>query len=240
MLRLFERASCYARRVIFAWRFPVSPALQRQLDEVAQACPSPRGGGSSAEKRRVMASLIVRHRLRRSVEIGVFAGSSLFAQALAMRFTGGVALGIDPWSPQAAEQRENLERIHADLPENWHHVMDWEALHQSVIECLRRHGLSAHCRLIPQRSQDAIELLQRDAEPVDFLHIDGNHDREQCTADIEGYLPMVRRGGFVVIDDVAWESIWPLYCALRARHAVVYEAHRAGEVRPSWAVLRVR
>jgi len=69
-------------------------------------------------------------------------------------------------------------------------------------------------------SADAAKLI----EPgIGLLHIDGNHDYAKLRSDIEKYLPKLKPGGYLIVDDIAWPSIRPQYEELKKRMAVVYE-----------------
>lgn len=51
-------------------------------------------------------------------------------------------------------------------------------------------------------TQESIEMA-RDLAPLDVLYIDGGHSYETTRSDILNYSPLVRPGGFLVIDDCA-------------------------------------
>ena len=44
-------------------------------------------------------------------------------------------------------------------------------------------------------------------ESIDVLHIDGNHDEEYVTKDIQFYLPLVKKGGYIIMDDITWPGV---------------------------------
>jgi hypothetical protein len=41
---------------------------------------------------------------------------------------------------------------------------------------------------------------------IDLLHIDGNHSEKASMRDVELWLPRVPSGGFVVFDDINWDT----------------------------------
>ena len=60
-------------------------------------------GWTTQEKAEVLAGLVIDKKPQQLVEVGVFGGRSVFAQAFALRENGmGVIWGIDPWSLDAA------------------------------------------------------------------------------------------------------------------------------------------
>jgi predicted O-methyltransferase YrrM len=51
-------------------------------------------------------------------------------------------------------------------------------------------------------SWDASRLLP----DVDMVHIDANHAEWPSTSDVVNWLPKLKVGGYIVMDDVNWES----------------------------------
>jgi predicted O-methyltransferase YrrM len=215
-------------------RFPLPDELEARLEQIRSESQTRKGGGSSKRKQRVLASLIVSRNYQRSVEIGVFAGSSLYPQAVAMQKTGGLALGIDPWSAGEAEQKDNLERIVPELGENWAATFDWDGLYREVAQRLEGYGLAKHCRLLRMPSNRASDQVEG---PLDLVHIDGNHDYVRCADDLARWLPKLRAGGVLVLDDTSWDTIHPQYLELQQRMRLLYEEPIDGSPRPEWAVL---
>jgi predicted O-methyltransferase YrrM len=39
-----------------------------------------------------------------------------------------------------------------------------------------------------------------------LLHIDGNHSEEASTSDVDLFMPLVKPGGVVFMDDLNWDS----------------------------------
>lgn len=48
--------------------------------------------------------------------------------------------------------------------------------------------------IVPLKSDWACKII---TDQFDFVFIDGDHSYEQCKKDIENYLPLVKRGGFI-------------------------------------------
>lgn len=58
--------------------------------------------------------------------------------------------------------------------------------------------------LIKGRSQDPVVMIEAkmaSGRGYDMIYIDGNHSTEVVTADILNYLPMLKVGGFLIMDD---------------------------------------
>jgi predicted O-methyltransferase YrrM len=222
------------RRRAFRRQFPLPADVEAAIERIQAETPPRPGGGCPPRKQRILAHLIVARHLKRAVEIGVFAGGSLFPQAVAMRHTGGQITGIDPWSEAEAEQKDNLDRILPALGEGWARRVDWDGLYREVGERIERYGLSRHCVLMRMPSRRASSAMEG---PLDLLHVDGNHDYVRCADDLARWLPKVRSGGLLVLDDTAWDTIHPQYLELKERLRVVHEEPAPGSPRPEWAVL---
>jgi predicted O-methyltransferase YrrM len=242
--RVFRAAAPRAARTLVARirlpravqdRWPVPATVARQIAAFNATCNRLPGGWCPVDKQFLLAHLIAANRLSSAVEIGVFQGGSLLPMAAAMATTGGIATGIDPYSSDCAVEHDNAERVTAVLGNEWHHRVDWDGLWARVNQAVADAGLTSHARLIRKPSSAAVHDV---ADGIDLLHIDGNHDADAVAADIAAYVPKVRPGGFVVVDDTAWDTIHPQYEALKRSRTVVYEAWTAGDPRPSWGVLQ--
>lgn len=188
--------------------------LRREVREVLRNVQADFGGGCSFSKAFLIAELIRRYDLRTTVDIGVYRGRSLFPQAVAHRsYTHGVVYGIDPWSPLEARQSENLA-LKREL-EAWLEQVDFQAIRQEVATFVDAWHLQDHCVLLAQTSKDAATHFWRNGTYFDLVHIDGNHDSKKVLDDVRLYVPRLRDGGFVILDDVSWESVRPAYEELR-------------------------
>jgi hypothetical protein len=217
--------------------------LRRDLEAVSAEIPVDDGGGASLLKVFLLAELIVAGELTRVVEIGVYRGRLFLPLGRLMARLGrGEMVGIDPYSAAAAVQRDvELEAI--DLVQ-WPSTIDWEAMHREVSDGMARWQMGASARLIRQRGEESADLFA--STPIDLLHVDGNHDREAVSRDVELYLPHLRDGGYLVMDDIAWPSVRPVYEHLKRQHELVFELVEKGLYlcprggANDFAVLRVR
>lgn len=197
----------------------LDPRLRTDLEQVSASIPVDDGGGSSPLKVLLLAQLIVAEDLSRIVEIGVYRGRLMLPLARVLWWLGrGEMVGIDPYSAEAAVQRD-VEREGIDLVA-WPSTIDWDGLHREVEEAIARLELGERARLVRKRSEEAAEEFA--AQPIDMLHVDGNHDEVAVRRDLELYLPHVRPGGLLVMDDIAWPSVRPVYEELAHRHEVVF------------------
>lgn len=221
----------------------LDPELRRELAEVSRSVPSDDGGGSSLLKVLLLAELIVSEQLERIVEIGVYRGRLMLPLGRLMAWLGrGEMVGIDPYSAAAAVQQD-VEREGIDLVE-WPNTVDWEGVHREVADAIARLGLEGYARLVRKRAEDAAPGFS--GAPIDMLHVDGNHDRAVVARDVELYLPYLKDGGYLVMDDIAWPSVRPVYERLLQEHELVFSLIESGvflwpeEGANEFAVLRVR
>ncbi|HEX2071346.1 MAG TPA: class I SAM-dependent methyltransferase [Thermoleophilaceae bacterium] len=197
-------------------------ALREELSELNATIPVDEGGGASALKVLVIADAIAANDLERVVEIGVYRGRLLLPLGLLMRRLGrGEAIGIDPYSATAAAQSDPHGRS-IDLAA-WAAGVDWNGIHEDVLMRIEALGLDRHCRIVRKRSEEAAPDFS--AASIDVLHVDGNHDRAAVERDVALYLPKVRPGGFVVMDDAAWPSIRPVCARLADEHQMVLQLY---------------
>lgn len=161
------------------------------------------GGGCPVDKALYMAKLIVDHGMNRTVEIGVYRGRSLIPQALAHKRTGGMVIGIDPYERAAAHEDDVAPAIKG-LVKYWLDTTNFDDVFSELSVRLERLDLTRHARLLRMNSAEARKEVQ---SPIDMLHIDGNHDSRFVLEDIENYLPIVRPGGFIIMDDIDWPSV---------------------------------
>ena len=121
------------------------------------------------------------------VEIGSSRGRSTIAAAHALlaRANGGTLYAIDPQDDDRFQQlRTNLSSV----------------------------GVESVVRLIRATSREARK--QFGAEPLDLIFIDGSHEYEDVRDDLRDWLPLVRPGGIVAVNDPFW---WGVGRALRER-----------------------
>jgi predicted O-methyltransferase YrrM len=121
------------------------------------------------------------------VEIGSFRGRSTIAagHALLERAEGGTLYAIDP------QDDERFQELRSNVAGA---------------------GVESVVRLIRATSREARK--QFGAEPVDLIFIDGSHEYEDVRDDLNDWLPLVRSGGIVAVNDPFW---WGVGRALQER-----------------------
>lgn len=132
------------------------------------------------------------------VELGVFGGRSLIAQAMALRELGhGVVYGVDPWKVEAALEGEN------DANRKWwSQDVPLDLVHQKAMNAVWENQLDEWAVVIRAASQHVAQLFPK----IDMLFIDANHSEVASTRDVTLYLPKVSSGGIVIMDDTDWPT----------------------------------
>lgn len=179
---------------------------------IANVMPSMQGW-CSTEKATALAEVILEQRPLVTVEIGVFAGRSLLAMALAMHENGfGQAIGIDPWSATASISGFEGTEDTAKQNREWWAKVDHLAIHRECIQYMKALNVERYVKLVKATSAEAkwgfdiAFAVNRNQPFIDVLHIDGNHSEEHALYDADNYVPLVAPGGIVIFDDLNWET----------------------------------
>lgn len=80
----------------------------------------------------------------------------------------------------------------------------WESDYKNDIKHLHDiHGISNNYTIIPHdsTSQQALNAVEPLIGKVDLVYIDGGHTYDVVKQDLQNYIPLVKPGGFLVIDD---------------------------------------
>jgi hypothetical protein len=196
--------------------------LRRQVSDALSGIPIDFGGGCSVSKGYLMAWLIRKYQITTSVDIGVYRGRSLVPQAIAHRaFTGGKVYGVDPWLNAEARETDNAPL--RDAIDVFIDTTDLPAIYEEVNTLTRTLKLDENSKLIREKSCDAIRQFERDSVRFGLIHIDGNHDSDRVMSDVALYLSRLCPRGFVVMDDVSWDSVRSAYEVVSRRLDKVYQ-----------------
>lgn len=158
-------------------------------------------GWCSINKARKIDELIKKHNPDVCVEIGVFAGRSLFAMGFSLRdnHPNGVAYGIDPWDKDAVLEGEMDEK-----DREWWSKIDQEGFYNYTLDHLKQYELEKNVQILRGSSEDFIEQFKD--IPIELLHIDGNHTEVASVRDVSLYVPLVPAGCPIIMDDVNWPT----------------------------------
>ncbi|MBC3880290.1 class I SAM-dependent methyltransferase [Undibacterium sp. LX40W] len=147
------------------------------------------------------------------IEIGSLVGRSVAVMCfLARRFELGKVLAIDPWQLHASIQKDSPVTAGVDLPGEW----DYRMLPQDFCVNTLPVGLG-YLNYYQAESVDAFNVYceQKQITSAEFgvtnyegkisvIHIDGNHDFEKVKLDCELWVPLIKPGGCLILDDYFW------------------------------------
>lgn len=152
-------------------------------------------GWCSHSKASILIDIIQKIQPATIVEIGVWGGKSLIPMAYALKQRGkGKIYGIDPWSNAASI----VGVMNEDNLAYWS-VVDHEEVYSALLKDLHRFELLEQVELIRDTSANADPIFD-----IDLLHIDGNHSDITSYLDVTKWAPLVRKGGWIVVDDISW------------------------------------
>lgn len=152
-------------------------------------------GWCSHQKASILVDLIKKTRPAKIVEIGVWAGKSLIPMAFTLKTLGsGKIYGIDPW-----KNTESMVGVQSEANLAYWQQVDHEAVYNGLKARIEEFGLQDQVELIRNASADAPEIAD-----IDLLHIDGNHSEVTSILDVTKWAPLVRPGGWIIVDDISW------------------------------------
>lgn len=174
-------------------------SLPKHIQEAVEHYLAHMEGWTEPERGCEMAEKILETKAQVCVDIGVFAGRSTIAMGFASRELGNsMVYGIDNWNPgSAADNDDQKEGV-----EWWEKKSNLETIHQLCMRSIWDHRLEPWVTIIRAKSEHVHQLFPR----IDFLNIDGGHSEATSCRDVFLYLPKVRKGAYVFMDDTGWPS----------------------------------
>jgi hypothetical protein len=126
--------------------------------------------------------------------------------AEALQTTNGKVLGIDPYTIESFKN-DIPDKSVSDLIYNvlFKEQSVLDNIHLRLTKIIDENNLNDLINLIRDKSENYHTNI--DNESIDVLHIDGNHDEEFVTKDILLYLPLVKKGGYILMDDTTWVGV---------------------------------
>ena len=159
-------------------------------------------GWCSSEKALHFIDLVLELRPSLCVEIGVFSGASLYPVAAALQLlNAGTVIAIDPWDKIECIRHLNPDRDKTDL--KWWAHQNMDHVYFGFLNVLRQFELEKTCVIFRSTSKKAAPAIGQ----IDILHIDGNHYEKTALEDVALYLPKVRSGGYIWMNDATWPSL---------------------------------
>jgi hypothetical protein len=120
----------------------------------------------------------------RIVEVGTYMGGSAWLIVLMTHLRGCHTYCVDSWT---------------DSTDIHHSLAEWEAVYQCFLRNVQDLYFSRHLTILRCRSIDAARSF--DNESVGLVFIDGNHDCNSVSADIEAWWPKLRPKGIMLGHD---------------------------------------
>jgi predicted O-methyltransferase YrrM len=174
-------------------------------DHVCTVLPSLQGW-CSKEKAINFIDLVLKVKPKVCVEIGVFGGSSLFPVASALKFREeGVVIGIDPWDKLECIRNLSLKEDEKHL--DWWSKIPMDSVYQSYLSMLKRYELEKYCKTIKKTA----EKTAHEIHEIDILYMDAIYSEKKAEEILNLYLPKVRSGGYVWLNDALGEKSFSSY-----------------------------
>lgn len=153
-------------------------------------------GWCSKFKAGILVDLVLMLKPQNVLEIGVFGGKSLVPMGIACKANKtGTVFGIDPWAAVNSIEGMDGENL------RWWGTIDHEAIYQGLVDKVNKFNLNDQILLLRTTSENAPVL-----GTIDILHVDGNHSEKAAYFDVTKWVPYVRQGGVVIMDDLNWEG----------------------------------
>jgi len=127
------------------------------------------------------------------VEVGVYRGRSLASFSAASLIHNCTVIGVDAYD------------ISYFLNETWSDQNDLDYSKNQLINEFNRLGLPF--LLIQKPSKFAVEEDIFKHNKIDILHIDGCHEELNAVLDVIIWLPKLKTGGFLILDDANFEKL---------------------------------
>lgn len=160
-------------------------------------------GWCSKEKAANFIDLVVKVKPKICVEIGVFGGASVYPVVSALKFlNNGIIYAIDPWDKIECIKYYDPVEDQANL--DWWGKVNLPFIYGAFVMMLKGHELENYCTIMKTPSETAVESFAPSS--IDILYIDGNHCEPASTQDVLLYLPKVRSGGYIWMNDALWAT----------------------------------
>jgi glycosyltransferase involved in cell wall biosynthesis/predicted O-methyltransferase YrrM len=199
--------------------------LLAEVRRIAGMIPADAGGGCPVPKAFLMASIALQYRLGNYLEIGVYRGRSFLPMAVAVQRLGGRAYGVDAYDREVAREHDLPEKLREPL-NAFIDTLDFARIHADVTRLREALGVAATSEIIRAPSAAAVTGFRQRGTPIDMLHIDGNHDTRHVLQDVDSWVPLVRDGGVVVLDDIDWDPVRPASNRLKRDLALLFSDGR--------------
>ena len=192
-------------------------------------------GSSGWEKRTdLMSFLIYYFNLKTTLDLGVFTGGSLFPQAkIHNKYTGGVVYGVDPYTMDGMTHHDCNDPEFLKQQQIRLNSINVEEIYQYILNLIKTLKYKNNIIFLRQSSIQAISYFKENNIFFDLMSIDGSHDTKDVMSDIELYVPRLNDKGFLVMDDINWNTVKPAYEEVKRQLSLVYEEYSFAVFRKS-------
>lgn len=161
-------------------------------------------GWCSQEKALNFIDLVLEVKPDVCVDIGSFGGRSVLPVASALKFLDhGIVIAIDPWDKIEALKHFDPYEDHRHM--DWWGKVDFFGIYNSFLNMISNHELGKYVHVLRLSSERAAP----EVGDIDILYIDGNHSDAIALLDAKLYLPKVRSGGYIWVNDSTWTCMQP-------------------------------
>lgn len=178
----------------------------RKLQELLLRDKYDDGGYCEKEKRNIIHDYVLKRKKPLCVEIGVFKGSTLLSFAEALEVVNGVIVGIDPMNIHDFKNEISDKKIEKYIYEKlFTKQKTLDDIFENLLSIIKNNDLSKTIKIFRKKSEDTFNIFKK--ESIDIIHIDGNHNEESVSKDIENYFPLIKQGGIIMMDDSDWKGV---------------------------------
>lgn len=200
----------------------MSESLYSKCKIISDEIESDFGGGSPVTKTFLMAYIIKEFKLDSYLEVGVYKGKSFFPSAYAISLNNGTSIGVDPYNMESAYENDCEETLKNEI-ENFIEATDFNKIYNDVSLYKSKYECFDKAMFIRKKSQIALKEFILEKKIFDFIHIDGNHDTENVKEDFYNSYELLKEGGFIVFDDINWESVKIIYEEAKQKMTEVFK-----------------
>jgi predicted O-methyltransferase YrrM len=182
------------------------------------------GGRCDHLKGNIIKKYVSKLKAKLCVEIGVFKGSSLMYFIESLIENNGKVIGIDPYL---------LDSFKNDIPDIKSKELIYDVLftkqeildkiYDELYEIIQNNNLTPHVDLIRNKSENISKQFKK--QSIDIIHIDGNHDEVNVSNDIKLYLPLIKDGGVIIMDDINWIGVRNSIDKYLKNHCILLESY---------------
>jgi predicted O-methyltransferase YrrM len=185
----------YSEAQIAHCQFVEGQDFNEKAKRHAIACANLLQGWCSPGKMSMLIDLVLKMKPKVIVEIGVWGGKSFVPMVSALKANkSGIAYGIDPWSNEAS-----VEEMMNEANRAYWGVVDHQAIKRELMQKIWEFQLQEYAELIQSTSEEAPPIAE-----IELLHIDGNHSERTSYLDVTKWVPLMKKGGIVLFDDMTW------------------------------------